>query len=209
MLVQRARATYMASKQSLHGRPTCAASPLLLAPQPAGRLHRVVGENDGGACAFDGQEGLQHRLLLVEPAVQCSCLEHSVLARDMVRGNGQIAVLVQPFDDVQVRHARLDHKDVRAFLLVQPCLYQGLAIVGRVLLVGLLVVGHLPVLRWETRVRVERLPERPVEGGGILGTVRHDPDVCVPCGVERIPDSAHSTIHHVAGAHVVRPGLCL
>lgn len=58
-------------------------------------------------------------------------------------------------------------------------------------------------LTWLRR-RGERIAEGAVEGAGILGGVRHDGDVAVAIGVQRLPNCAHPPVHHVAWRHHVR-----
>ena len=114
--------------------------------QPLGRLLRVVGEDEVGAGATEGEEGLERHLrctkgsarrslreharasagergdisagiallLLVEPPALGRRLEHRVLARHVVRGDGERGRLAETEDDVEVREARLDEEDVGA-----------------------------------------------------------------------------------------------
>ena len=56
--------------------------------EPLGRLLGVVGEDDVGARAAEARERLEGDLLLVEPPALSGCLEHRVLARDVIGGNG-------------------------------------------------------------------------------------------------------------------------
>mmetsp|Transcript_130380 Transcript_130380/g.291699 ORF Transcript_130380/g.291699 Transcript_130380/m.291699 type:complete len:332 (-) Transcript_130380:96-1091(-) len=121
----------------------------------------------------------------------------------MIGRDGQVALLMEALDDVQVRHPRLHHEDVRALLLVKLGLQERLAVVGWILLVSLLAIGHLPIRRWETRVRIQGFPEGAIECGGVLGAVRHDPDLCVTCSIQSVTDGADAAVHHVAGAHII------
>ena len=69
-------------------------------------------------------------------------------------------------------------------------------------LAGILLVGApVPGQR-----RVDRLPERSVEGRGVLGRVREDHGVAVPGVVERAAHRRDLAVHHPRGPHHVGPG---
>jgi hypothetical protein len=115
-----------------------------------------------------------------------------------VRGHRQVSVVLEAADDVEVRHAGLDHEDVGALVGVEVGLEQRLAAVGRVLLVRLLVA--------EPGVRVEGVAERPVVRRRVLGRVRHDAHVREPLRVERRADRADAAVLHVRRRDDVRAG---
>ena len=79
----------------------------------------------------------------------------------------QVGRVLEPLDDVEVRHARLDHEHVRALGDVELGLDERLARVGGVLLVRLLVRRRAVGARVD-RVRVERVAEGAVERAAYL-----------------------------------------
>src|SRR6185436_1895002 len=73
----------------------------------AGGLAGVVRDDDVGAGAADCRQALEHRALLVEPAVARRGLEHRVLAADLVRGCRIAELHLHPRQHVEVRQRRL------------------------------------------------------------------------------------------------------
>ncbi len=121
-------------------------------------------------------------------------LDHRVLARDVVGGDGKVEALAGGADHVEVRQRRLDHDHVGAFGDVLLALAQRFADVRGVHLVA------APVA--ERRRRVGRLAERAVEGRRVLRRVRDDRRVR-----QRLADRAHAPVHHVARADGVGAGV--
>ena len=147
----------------------------------------------------------EHRARLVDPAVAAGGLEHRVLAAHVVRGGRDSrSVSFTRVEDVQVRHRRLHHHDVGAFLDVLFDLAQRLADVGRIHLVRLAVA--------ELRRRRRGIAERAVERRAVLRRVRHDRGVLEAALVERPPNRADAAVHHVrrrddiGAGHRVRHG---
>ncbi len=81
-------------------------------------------------------------------------------------------------------------------------LAQRLVGVGGVHLVGLLVA-------LERAAGADRVAERAVEAGGVLGGVAHDEGVGEVVGFQRAADHADAAVHHVGGAEDVAAGLGL
>src|SRR2546425_5129766 len=80
--------------------------------KPSGRVGGGVREYDVGARALDAGEDLQADPLLVDPSRLRSRLEHRVLARDVVSGDGQVRRALHLGDHVEVGQGGLDHHDV-------------------------------------------------------------------------------------------------
>src|SRR3954471_18790189 len=75
----------------------------------AGGFAGVVSNDDVGAGAADGRQALEHRALLVEPAVARRGLEHRVLAADVVRRRRISEFHLHARQDIEVWQRRLDH----------------------------------------------------------------------------------------------------
>ena len=93
----------------------------------------------------------------------------------------------------------LDHEDVGALEDVLLGLAHGLPGVGRVHLVGLAVA--------EARGAVGGVPERTIEGAGVLHRVAHQRRLLEALLVEGGADGADPAVHHVAGGDDVGAGL--
>ena len=91
----------------------------------------------------------------------------------------------------------LDHHQVRSLRHIQQHLAEGLAGVGRILLVGAAITDQRAA---------HRLAERAVERGRVLRPVRHDRHVGGPGAVQRRADGADLAVHHPAGRHHVGSG---
>merc|ERR1719460_1365046 len=77
--------------EALAKKPWTAGPLRLVLTQPLRRLLGVVGQDHVRTRALEACEGLEGHLLLVEPAFLGGCLEHGVLAGDMVRCDGKSA----------------------------------------------------------------------------------------------------------------------
>ncbi len=127
-----------------------------------------------------------------QPAAFGGRLQHRVLAADLVREGRHAELLLHAPDDVEVRHAGLDHHHVGAFGEVERDLAQRLVGVRRVHLVDLLVALA------EVGGRADGVAERTVEGARVLRAVRHDLGVDAAVALERAADRADAAVHHVA-----------
>ncbi len=78
---------------------------------------------------------------------------------------------------------------------------QGLVAVGRVHLVAVLVAAA------QIGGGADRVAERAVEAGGVLGGVGEDAGMDVPGLLQRPADGADAPVHHVRGRHHVGTGL--
>src|SRR5262245_3074047 len=136
--------------------PMAASSTLAIALEPARDVLGEVRDHDVGAGAPDGRERLHHRALLFEPAELRRGLEHRILPRHRVSGQGHAELLLGARDHIEVRQGRLHHDDVRAFVEIERDLAHGLLGVGRIHLVGAAVT--------ELGRRVRRLTEGTVKG---------------------------------------------
>ena len=96
----------------------------------------VVGDDRVGTRAADRGQRLERRGPLVEPAVLSGGLEHRVLARDMVGGEGCAGGVLDPADHVEVGKRGLDHEHVGALVEVELRLADRLEHVGRIHLVA-------------------------------------------------------------------------
>ena len=135
----------------------------------------------------------------VQPAV-CRCgLHHGVLATHVVRRQRHVHDRPGLGDDVQVGQRRLHHHHVGALVDVSHDLDDRLTGVGWVLLVS-------PAIATAHDLDVDGVPERAVEGRGVLGGVRQDHRVQVPRIVQGAPDGRHLAVHHPGGSGHVRPG---
>ena len=152
-----------------------------------GHLEGVVGQDHLGAGPPDRQQRLHDRAVAVDPALGGGRLDHRVLPRHLVGRDRHRGLGRHGRQDVEVGQRRLDHHQVGALGEVEAHLAQRLGRVGRVLLVG------RPVA---LQGRLDRLPERAVEGRGVLGGVGQDDDVLVPGAVQRGPDVPDLAVHH-------------
>ena len=125
---------------------------------------------------------------------------HGVLAADLIGEGGDAVLILDPAHHVQIGHARFDHHHVGSFGDVLADLVQCLVAVGRIHLVGLLAalaqVGR----------RADRIAERAIVVGGVLGRVGHDLGVDETVGLQRLTDGADAAIHHVGGGHHIGAG---
>jgi hypothetical protein len=103
--------------------------------------------------------------------------------------------------DVEIGQAGLDHDHVRALVEVERDLAQGLVGIRRIHLVAVLVALA------QARRGADGVAEWAVEAGGVLGRVREDARVDEAGGLERVPDRADASIHHVGGRDHVGAGL--
>src|SRR3954452_15864113 len=110
--------------------------------QQVGGFGGPVGEDGVGAGSADRGEGFEDGAFAVQPAVGGGGFDHGVLAGDVVRGNGDVHVVADLADDVEVGEGRLDHDEVGAFGEVEVDLADRVAGVGVVLLVRLPVAGE-------------------------------------------------------------------
>ena len=138
----------------------------------------------------------------VDPARRRGRLDHRELATHVVGGQRHRDLVAHRGQHVERRHGGLDHDHVRALGHVLRDFGQRLAAVARVLLVG-------PAVTAAGDGDVDRVAERAVERGGVLGGVGQDGDPVVAPAVERGADGRHLPVHHAAGRHHVRPGLGL
>ena len=104
----------------------------------------------------------------------------------MVGRNGQIRVILESSNNIQIGHAWLDHEHVRAFGLVESGFDQGLATIGWVLLVGLFIPKA-----W---VGIEGVAERTVVGRCVFGSVGEDRNVSETFRVERVANGLDATV---------------
>ena len=153
----------------------------------------MIGDDEVGSGALDGQQRLHHHGPLVEPAIGGRRLEHGVLAAHVVGGHREPGLALDAVDQVEVRQGRLDHHHVGAFLDIHDGLAHALVGVRGVHLIRLAVA--------ELRRRLGRLAERPVEGRRVLGAVREDGHVLVVLVVESGADGGDAAVHHVRRRH--------
>ncbi len=126
---------------------------------------------------------------------------HGVLATHLI-GKGRHAELILHLTDhVQIGHARLDHHAVGPFLNIQRHFVQGFVAIGRIHLIGGLVALA------EVAGRTDRIAERAVVAGGVLGGVGHDLGVDEAILFQRGTDGADAAIHHVGRRDDIDPGL--
>ena len=98
---------------------------------------------------------------------------------------------MDPANDIQIGHARLDHDYVGSLAQVQGHFTHRLVRIGRIHLIRLLVS-----FAKATR-RTHRIAKRTIKGRCVLGRVRHDHNVMMLCFVECFADRTYSAIHHV------------
>src|SRR5664279_698083 len=137
--------------------------------QGARRVESEVREHAIGTGALEGAERFHHHRVVVEPAVLRRRLEHRVLAAHLVGERRQAELVFDTADDVEVRHARLDHHHVGALGDVERHFAQRFVAVARVHLVDLLVAFS------QVGGRADGVAKRAVEGARVLGAVGHDP----------------------------------
>jgi hypothetical protein len=123
-------------------------------------LLSVICQNDIGSSAFEARQGFHDNVFFVEPPPFAGRLDHGVFARHMVGGNGQVGIVLEATNDVQIGHARFDHEHVRAFGRIEGRFDERFATIGGILLVGLLVA--------KARVAIQRVTEGTVVRRGIL-----------------------------------------
>ena len=110
---------------------------------------------------------LQRHGRAVDPPALGRRPDHGVLAAHVVRRHRHVDGRPHGGDDVEVGERRLHHHDVGALLDVLGHLDERLPHVAGILLVA-------PAVAAPGDGHVHRLPERPVQGGGVLGRVRED-----------------------------------
>ena len=113
----------------------------------------------------------------------------------MVGGDGQLELLLHGADDVEVVQGGLDHEEIGALQRIQLAFDEGLAAVGGVHLVGLLVLGD--VFLAAAGGAVERVAEGPVESTGIFSGVGHDASTGKAVLVEHHAQGLYPTVHHI------------
>ena len=96
-------------------------------------------------------------------------------------------------DDVEIRHRRLHHDHVRAFLNIEFDFAHRFARVGRIHLIA------APVA--ELRRGFRGFAERSVENRSVLRGVRNDGSICESRRIQRLADRGHAPVHHVAGCN--------
>mmetsp|Transcript_30588 Transcript_30588/g.50510 ORF Transcript_30588/g.50510 Transcript_30588/m.50510 type:complete len:352 (-) Transcript_30588:13-1068(-) len=111
----------------------------------------------------------------------------------MVGSNRQIRIILQTTNDIQIRHARLDHEHISTLRFIEGCFNECLAAIGGVLLVGLLVA--------KARVGIEGIAKWSVVGRGVLGRVGQNGNVGKAFGIEGIANSLDAAVHHIARSH--------
>src|SRR5260370_5409632 len=82
--------------------------------QPAGRILRVIGENNACACPVNPGEDFERDALLVNPAVGGGCLHHRKFAADVIGADGHVESFADAMDDVEIRERGRHHNHVRA-----------------------------------------------------------------------------------------------
>src|SRR6267154_5944754 len=155
----------------------------------------VVRNDDVRAGAADRGQRLEHRASLVNPAVARGSFDHRVFAADLVGSRRVPEPLLHPRQDVEIRQRGLHHHDVRALFDVLLHFAQRLVSVRRIHLV------RLPVAKLRRRIR--RLTERPVKHRPVFRGICHDRRVLEAALVERLPDRADASVHHVRGRYDV------
>ena len=127
---------------------------------------RKVGDDEVGAGAADGDEGLEDGALGLEPAALEGGVQHGVLAGDLVCAEGDVEALAGGADDVEVGEGGLHQDHVGALGDVEVDLAHGFAKIRAVHLIAAAVA--------ELRRGVGGLAEGAVKGGGELGGVAKD-----------------------------------
>mmetsp|Transcript_51764 Transcript_51764/g.125476 ORF Transcript_51764/g.125476 Transcript_51764/m.125476 type:complete len:461 (+) Transcript_51764:94-1476(+) len=163
---------------------------------PASSILCVIGEDGVRPRPLEAQQRLEHGLLLVQPPPLDGRLHHRVLPRHVVGRDGQVGVVLEELDDVEVWHPGLDHQHVGPLGGVEGALDERLPRVGGVHLVRLLVGGGVGALAGG---RVERVAEWAVEGRGVLGRVGDAGNVGEAVIVKSVTDGADAAVHHVRG----------
>ncbi|MNO86246.1 hypothetical protein D3C76_776410 [compost metagenome] len=125
---------------------------------------------------------------------------HGVLTAHLIGEGRHPELILDPADHIQIRHARLDHDAVGPFLDVQRHLVQGLVVVGRIHLVAGLVALA------EVAGGADRIAERAVVAGGVLGGVGHDLHVDEAVLLQRGANRPDTAVHHVGRRDDVGPG---
>ena len=116
-----------------------------------------------------------------------------ILSGNLVGGDREIRPVPDLTDDVEIRSGRFDHQNVRPFGFIKVDLPPRLAPVGRIELIGALVeVGG--ARRGRTS---DRIPERPIVGGGELRRISQNAGVTMTGRVQRPANRTHPAIHHV------------
>src|SRR5678815_4943138 len=63
----------------------------------------VVGDDQIGTGALDGQEGFEDGAVVIEPVVSCGGFDHRVFAADLVGDERDLNALAHLGDDVEIR----------------------------------------------------------------------------------------------------------
>ncbi len=134
----------------------------------------------------------------------CGHFHHGGFAAHVVGGDRLLAFLAQMVDHIQLGPARLRHQDVGPIALIEFGFDQGFAAVGRIHLIGALVLGD-GLAATGTGGGIEGLAEGAVVGGGVLSSVADDAHIREALGAKRFLDRAHPAIHHVARTHQIGP----
>src|SRR6185437_5660849 len=82
------------------------------------RFQCKIGEHAAGARPLERSEAFQHRRLAVEGARPSGELDHRVLAGDLVGEDGDVEIVSDRPDDIEIGQARLHHDAVRAFVQI-------------------------------------------------------------------------------------------
>src|SRR5690606_6486756 len=160
-----------------------------------------IGQDDVGTSTLDAQQTLQHGLFTVDPTFEFRSFYHGILPAHVVGGDGQVRVVTQQFDNVQVCQSRFHHQVIGSFFGIQGSFDQGLATVGGVHLVSFLV-AHF-------RGRIQSVAERTVESTRILGSIAHDAYFVEVVLIEYATDVPNASIHHIRRTYNVGAGLRL
>src|ERR1700722_7967473 len=157
--------------------------------QPARSVLCVVRHNNFSAGALDASQNLQHHTLLIDPAISCRRLDHRIFTTHVVSGHRNVESVSHFLDDIQIRHGRLDHNDVRAFFQITGHFAQCFPGVSRIHLVT------APVAKLRRGLR--RFAKRPVEARTIFRGVRHNRHIFKIIFVQPATNGRHASIHHV------------
>lgn len=142
----------------------------------------------------------------IEPLFLAGFRKHGAFAADVKGGDGQFEIFFQQVNHIKVIHRRFYHQKIRPFNHIQFSFYEGLTFVGWFHLVGLFTLWNVSRFPWGA---IEVIPEWAVKSAGIFGCVRHNARIGEPALVERLPDVANPSVHHIARAEYVKasPGL--
>jgi hypothetical protein len=83
--------------------------------EPGCCSERKVTQNTVSTRPFAGQQALENTGPLVQPAILRGGLEHCILAADLIDVGWHLELVLDPSDDIEVRHPRFDHHHVGPF----------------------------------------------------------------------------------------------